>query len=80
MRNGILSRSLLFVATLGAFMLFAPVRSCDHDNGCPERIRRAEERLRREVDRHGEGSRQAEEKRHELEETKRACREEHRGY
>ena len=66
---------ILFVATLGVWLLVAPTPACDHDRECAKRIQRAEERLRKEIDRHGEHSRQAEEKRHELEEVRRACRE-----
>jgi len=68
-------RSIPFVATLGVWLLVAPTPSCDHDRECAKRIHRAEENLRKEIDRHGEHSRQAEEKRRELEEVRRACRE-----
>lgn len=66
-------KEIPFVAALGVWLLFVPTWSCDRDHDCAARIRRAEERLQKEVDRHGEHSRQAEEKRRELEETKRAC-------
>ena len=68
-------KNVPLVATLGVWMLFAPTPSCDHDRECAKRIHRAEENLRKEIDRHGEHSRQAEEKRHELEEVRKACRE-----
>ncbi len=70
-------KNILSVATLGVWLLVAPTPSCDHDRECAKRINRAEENLRREIDRHGEHSRQAEEKRHELEKVRRACGEEH---
>jgi hypothetical protein len=46
----------------------------DRDHECRERIEKAEARLRREIDRHGERSRQAEKCRHELEEARERCR------
>ena len=66
-------KNVPLVATLGVWMLFAPTPSCDHDRECAKRIHRAEENLRKEIDRHGEHSRQAEEKRRELEEARRGC-------
>ena len=60
------------VATLGAWLLFAPMPSCDHD--CAHRIHQAERNLDREIHRHGEHSPQAERARRELEELRRNCR------
>ena len=70
-------KSIPLLATLGAWLLVAPAPSCDHGRDCAKRIHRAEENLRKEIERHGEHSRQAEEKRHELEEVRRACGVEH---
>jgi hypothetical protein len=75
--------SILFVAALGVWLLAGGVAPAhaddrDHDRKCEKRIHRAEEKLRKEVDRHGEHSRQAERKRHELEEARRSCHEERR--
>lgn len=70
-------KNIPFVAAFGVCLLVAPTRSCDHERDCAKRIHKAEERLRKEIDRHGERSRQAEEKRHELEEARRGCGEEH---
>lgn len=67
-------KAIPFVAAFGLCLLVTPTRSCDHDQDCPRRIERAEERLRHEIERHGEHSRQAEEKRRELEEVRRDCR------
>lgn len=70
-------KSLLLVPALGGLLLVgvgADSRSCDN---CDQRIHKAEDNLRRAVDRHGEHSNQAEQRRHELEETKRQCHEGH---
>lgn len=72
-------KNILFVAALGVWLLVggvAPTQAGDHDRQCEKRIHRAEEKLRREINRHGEASRQAERQRHELEEARRSCREE----
>jgi len=66
-------KSIPLLATLGVWLLVAPTPSCDHNRDCAKRIHRAEENLRKEIDRHGEHSRQAEEKRHEREEVRRSC-------
>ena len=49
----------------------ARTRSC---NNCQQRIHRAEENLQRAIRRHGEHSREAERRRHELQEVRRSCR------
>jgi hypothetical protein len=66
-------KNILLVPALGTMLLTsgaAGTWSCDN---CDQRIHRAEENLRKAVERHGEHSRQAEERRHELEETRRNC-------
>jgi hypothetical protein len=66
----------LLVAVFGAFLLIggvAPTLAGDRDQGCRERIRKAELKLRREIDRHGEHSRQAEKRRYELERARERC-------
>jgi hypothetical protein len=50
-----------------------PVRADRHDD-CRRDIHRAEWNLRRAIDRHGEGSRQAEFRRHQLHEIRERCR------
>lgn len=75
-------KSILFVVALGVWLLAGGVAPAhagdrDHDRKCEKRIHKAEEKLRKEVERHGEQSRQAEQKRHELEEARRSCHEEH---
>ena len=70
-------KNILFAAGLGVLLLaggVARMQASDQDRQCQQRIHRAEEKLRKEVDRHGEHSRQAEKRRHELEEAQRSCR------
>jgi len=70
-------KNILFVPALGVLLLaggVARTQASDNDRHCEQRIHRAEEKLRREIDRHGEHSRQAERRRHELEEAQRSCR------
>ena len=78
----------LLAAVFGAFLLVGcgahygrrpglgggpPARAGDRDRECSERIRKAEAKLRREIDRHGERSRQAEKRRYELERERERC-------
>jgi len=70
-------KTTLVAAMFGVFLLVgcvAPALAGDRDHKCRERIEKAEARLRREIDRHGERSRQAEKCRHELEEARERCR------
>lgn len=46
----------------------------DQRRDCEKRIRKAEQNLNKEVRKHGEHSRQAEKRRHELERTRENCR------
>jgi len=69
-------KSILFVPALGVLLLAGGVghtQASDNDRQCNQRIHKAEENLRKAVDRHGEQSRQAEKRRHELEEARRSC-------
>ena len=69
-------KNILFVPALGVLLLaggVARAQASDRDRQCEQRIHRAEEKLRKEIDRHGEQSRQAEKRRHELEEARRSC-------
>jgi hypothetical protein len=66
-------KNLQLVPVLGALLLVggaARTRSC---NNCDQRIHRAEENLDKAIRRHGEHSREAERRRHELEEARRSC-------
>ena len=66
----------LLAVAFGACLLVsgvAPALAGDRDYECRERIHKAEEKLRHEIDRHGERSRQAEKRRHELERVRESC-------
>ena len=70
-------KTTLVAAMSGVFLLVccvAPALAGDRDHECRERIEKAEAKLRREIDRHGERSRQAEKRRHELDEARERCR------
>lgn len=65
----------LLCAMLGASLLAAvatPARA-DRDDACRRQVRKAEENLEKAVRKHGEHSRQAEQRRHQLEETRERC-------
>jgi hypothetical protein len=68
----ILCIALLTIAGLGASSI--PARA---DDKCERRIHQAEDKLRDAVQRHGEDSKQARKRRHELEEAKRQCGDHH---
>ena len=70
-------KATLVAAMFGVFLLVGcvvPTLAGDRDHECRERIEKAEAKLRREIDRHGERSRQAEKRRHELDEARERCR------
>ena len=64
----------------GMFLLVAPYARADEHDRCRHRIERAETRLNHEVARHGEHSRQAEEKRHQLHEERERCWNQYHGW
>ena len=69
-------KNILLVAASGVLLLVGGVartQAGDSDRQCQQRVHRAEEKLRKEIDRHGEHIRQAERRRHELEEARRSC-------
>jgi len=73
-------KTTLLAAVLGAFLLVgsvAPTVARDRDDECRERIHKAEAKLRHEIERHGEHSRQAEKRRHELERARERCDRDH---
>ena len=67
-------KKILLAPTLGGLLLFGVASNSRSCNDCHERIHKAEENLRRAVDRHGEHSREAEQRRRELEEIRNRCR------
>jgi ribosome-associated translation inhibitor RaiA len=74
--QGMPGKASLLAAVLSAFLLFggaAPAQAHDRDNDCYRRIHRAEEKLEREIHRHGPNSRQAQRRRHDLEEARERC-------
>jgi len=69
-------KNIVLVPALGVMLLAggaALTQAGDNDRHCEERIHKAEENLRKAVDRHGERSSQAEKRRHELEEARKGC-------
>ena len=55
-----------------------PARALDRDDHrCEERIHKAEANLEKAIHKHGEHSRQAEKKRHDLEEARERCHHDH---
>jgi len=72
-------KSVLFVIALGVWLLAGrvmPTHAAGYDD-CDKRIHKAEDNLKKEVDRHGEHSPQAEKRRHELEEVRKSCGDHH---
>ena len=66
----------VLAAALGGFFLLSsavPTRAMDRDDKCHRRIEKAEANLQKAVRKHGEHSRQAEQRRHELEEIRERC-------
>ena len=73
------NKTKLFVSSLiiGSLMVTVPVRAFDRDDRCEDRIRDAERALHKAERKHGEHSRQADEKRHRLEEIREHCHHDH---
>jgi hypothetical protein len=73
-------KKVLFLALIGAALAIATGNlspAADHEGDCRRRIHEAEVRLQKAVDKHGEHSSQAEQRRHELEEVHRDCADVH---
>lgn len=68
-------RKLYSVVLAGALALScaSPLLARDHDDKCDQRIRKAEHNLDDAVRKHGEHSRQAEQKRRQLDEAREKC-------
>jgi hypothetical protein len=64
-------KTSLAIAVLGSFLLAGVVPSMAER--CEDRVRKAEENVKKEVDRHGEHSHQAEQARHKLENERAKC-------
>jgi hypothetical protein len=61
----------------GAVPTQALDRDHDNDRKCEQRIHNAESKLQQAIRKHGERSRQAEQKRHQLEEARERCHRDH---
>lgn len=76
-----LLRTKLLIAALITFGFIAgtvPGRALDRDDEkCERRVHKAEENLEKAIRRHGEHSRQAEQRRHDLEEARERCHHDH---
>jgi len=69
------AKTILSAAMFGVFLLASgvtPVKAGDRDE-CHERVEKAEAKYRREVERHGEHSRQAERRHEDLERARESC-------
>lgn len=76
-------RALPAIAAMGAMFLVAGVpqaKADDDHRECRERIEHARAKVDRAVQRHGEGSPQAEHARHELNEQRERCWNKYHGY
>jgi len=70
----------ILTALLGACLLLSgalPAQGRDRDDQCERKIHQAEERLNQAIRRHGEHSRQARDRHHQLEEQRERCKREH---
>jgi hypothetical protein len=74
-------KSGVLAATILAALFFMgsalPSQALDRDDKCERRVHQAEENLQKAIRRHGEHSRQAEQRRHQLEEAREQCRHDH---
>jgi len=68
-----LQKTCLVVAVLGSFLLLGAVAPSVADDRCEERVRKAESKLKSEIDRHGEQSSQAEHARRDVEKQRNKC-------
>jgi hypothetical protein len=73
-------KNVMLVALVGAALAVAGSNlspAADHESDCRRRIHVAEERLQKAIDRHGEHSPEADQRRHELDEVHRDCADVH---
>jgi hypothetical protein len=66
-------KNRLVAAVLGGFLLFGTLTPIVAADDCKARVRKAEETVNRERDRHGEHSKQAEQARRKLEKERANC-------
>lgn len=73
------SKTRLVAAVLGGFLLFGTMTPMLVAATCQERVRKAEENVKKQTDRHGEKSKQAEQARHDRDKVRKDCHmEEHK--
>ncbi len=61
---------------IGTFLLLgsaAPMMARNHEDKCEKRIRKAELKLQKAIQKHGEHSRQAQARRHDVEQAREHC-------
>jgi hypothetical protein len=63
------------LAAAAAFLVLTavPMQARDHEDKCEHRMHKAELSLQKAISKHGEHSRQADKRRHQLEETREHC-------
>jgi uncharacterized membrane protein len=71
--KALIAAIVISVFLAGAVPTRALDRNHDRDERCEKRIHKAEEQLSKAIRRHGEHSRQADQRRHELEEARERC-------
>ncbi|MGC2694799.1 MAG: hypothetical protein WA738_03330 [Candidatus Angelobacter sp.] len=74
--KALIASSIVFLFLAGTIPAQALDRDHDNDRKCEQRIRKAENNLQNAIRKHGERSRQAEQRRHQLDEAREQC---HRG-
>ncbi len=70
----------ILAAILAGFFLVGsavPTQALDRDDKCERQVHKAEANLQKAIRRHGEHSRKAEQKRHQLEEARERCHHDH---
>jgi hypothetical protein len=66
-------KKTLVATLLGGFLLFGTLTPTVVADDCKERVRKAEEKVKKETDRHGEHSKQADQARHERDRVRKDC-------
>ncbi len=69
-------RSIVIAAVVGILLTggVVPLQARDRDDHCRQRVQKAEGNLQNAIRKHGEHSRQAEQRRRQLEQARAACR------
>lgn len=64
---------ILAVAAAFLMLTAVPMQAVDRDDKCEHKVHKAEMSLQKAISKHGEHSRQADKRRHQLEETRERC-------